>query len=778
MTKIQDQHGVRDRNEVVPVRPLSTEQCLYAHTPDQTGKSVWHLWSDHAVAVAELAAEFAAPFGGSSLCRLAGLVHDAGKLTAEVQDALRARAVDGGAKLGAPHKLEGAALAGLLLEAGNVEAARVMALMNFGHHNQIPDLPSPYVPVRAALNWMNRFPGHLDALVTLIEDEVPFDLRELANNVTLPEWLHKRLDYELFTRMCHSALVDADYLDTAGHFNGSGTPARSETHGMESLREEFVRAYAGKHGSHPAAGDDVGAMRWDYFERARTVGEQSPLNSGIYRLPAPTGSGKTMSSAIFALSHAVKTEKRRVIVAVPYTSITTQNANVYRQMFQDLGDEIVLEHHSNILDDATADNPWRRLAAENWDAEFIVTTTVQLLESLFDNRPRATRKLHRIANSVVIIDEVQALPVELVPAILQMMRELSDHYGVTFLLSSATQPSFWSLPEWAELKPIDLAPVDYIPPITRRVRYDVRAAEQPWEDIANELSSERQALTIVNTTTDAQRLHRLVQSTAGDGVVVLHLSTRMYSRHRAVVLEEAKARLANDEPIILISTQLIEAGVDIDFPVVFRALGPADSVVQSAGRCNREGRLGTSGGRVVVFQPLSPRGPSGAYRTATEHTRAIFIPQQSAAGSPPCFGDPTAMADYYTLLYGSYHGGGQASPSTTIREHREKLKFEATRTSFQMIDDRSIAVLINDPIDETDRVALDALIERLCHPAYVMSRAERRTVSALSASIPRAFIQRYPGMTEQLAGGPLLWTGEYDPECGVVVEAPSEATIW
>ena len=258
--------------------------------------------------------------------------------------------------------------------------------------------------------------------------------------------------------------------------------------------------------------------------------------------------------------------------------------------------------------------------------------------------------------------------------------------------------------------------------------------------------------------------------------MVLHLSTRMYSRHRAVVLEEAKARLANDEPIILISTQLIEAGVDIDFPVVFRALGPADSVVQSAGRCNREGVWEHQAGESSSSSP-QPRGPSGAYRTATEHTRAIFIPQQSAAGSPPCFGDPTAMADYYTLLYRSYHGGGQASPSTTIREHREKLKFEATRTSFQMIDDRSIAVLINDPIDETDRVALDALIERLCHPAYVMSRAERRTVSALSASIPRAFIQRYPGMTEQQRADPCFGRG-VRPECGVVVEAPSEATIW
>ena len=240
--------------------------------------------------------------------------------------------------------------------------------------------------------------------------------------------------------------------------------------------------------------------------------------------------------------------------------------------------------------------------------------------------------------------------------------------------------------------------------------------------------------------------------------MVLHLSTRMYSRHRAVVLEEAKARLANDEPIILISTQLIEAGVDIDFPVVFPHWVRRTPWCKAPAAATERGVWEHQAGESSSSSPSAPR-PVGRLPDRHRTRRAIFIPQQSAAGSPPCFGDPTAMADYYTLLYGSYHGGGQASPSTTIREHREKLKFEATRTSFQMIDDRSIAVLINDPIDETDRVALDALIERLCHPAYVMSRAERRTVSALSASIPRAFIQRYPGMTEQLAGGPCFGRG-------------------
>jgi len=618
----------------VPLRAVCSATALYAHTPPQDIPDRWHLWTDHSSEVGELAATFGAPFSAADLCRLLGITHDAGKLTDDVQRALRQRAVDGGGRLGCPHKVEGAALAALFLEAGNVGAAKVMALANYGHHSFIPDLKDAGT-IDPILKCVNKNRHHLDDLAAKMESLLGIDLRQLAAKVAMPDWLSTPTDFELFTRLCHSALVDADFLDTAAHFDGSGIPFRSRQRGVDTIRAHFESEYHRRYGPKPGVSlSELGKLRWKYFHAAREGAADTGTRGGIYRLPAPTGCGKTLAAAEFALTHAMTFGKRRVIVAVPYTSITTQNAAVYRDMLSGLGDDVVLEHHSNIIDDAVADDCWRRLAAANWDAEFTVTTTVQLLESLFANRPSATRKLHRLVDSVVVIDEVQSLPVMLLPAILQMMRELSEHYGVTFLLASATQPAFWSIKEWGDISPIDVMPADYVPVITQRVEYDVRSREQSWEEIADEVAAQDQALVIVNTTSDAQRLHGLVASRTGEGVEVLHLSTRMYNKHRAGVLDDAQRLLAEDKPLILVSTQLIEAGVDVDFPAVYRALAPADSVVQSAGRCNREGRLGVGGGRVVVFQPEGSRPPAWPlHRRRTDDEVALHRSgKQSAPG--------------------------------------------------------------------------------------------------------------------------------------------------
>lgn len=772
----------------VPLRAVSSEAALYAHTPPQGTPGRWHLWADHSSEVGELAAEFGAAFGVADLCRLLGVTHDAGKLTNDVQRALRQRAVDGNGPLGCPHKVEGAALAALLLEEGNISAAEVMALANYGHHNCIPDRKDADT-VDAILRFINKNRHHLNELTVKMEAELGIDLRRLACKVTVPGWLNTRTDLELFTRFCHSTLVDADFLDTAAHFDGSGVPFRSDQRGMETIRARFDQEYHCRYGPKPGVPQSqLGQLRWEYFDAAKRVAADSGLGCGIYRLPAPTGCGKTLSAAEFALTHATTFGKRRVIVAVPYTSITTQNASVYRDLLSGLGSDIVLEHHSNIIDDAVADDLWRRLAAANWDAEFIVTTTVQLLESLFSNRPSATRKLHRLVNSVVVIDEVQSLPLRLLPAILQMMRELSEHYGVTFLLASATQPAFWSFEEWRDVPMIDVMPVDYLPVITQRVGYDFRSHEQSWEEIADEVAAKNQGLVIVNTTADAQRLHRLVSSRTDQGVPVLHLSTRMYNQHRAGVLRGARRLLAEQQPVILISTQLIEAGVDIDFPVVFRALAPADSVVQSAGRCNREGRLGVGGGHVIVFQPEDARCPAGEYAEGAKNTKSLFIDQASRRDPDDperaVFGDPNSMENYYRHLYSLYHDPSMTTASTDIARHRRELAFVRTSEAFKLIDDVSTSVLVTSHRIGSDRdaaaqgEALEALIDRLRSPGYLMSRADRRLVGAFTATAPRHLLHQQPHLLEQLAGGPILWLGEYDTHCGLILDNTGSATIW
>lgn len=296
----------------VPVRPVPVVGCpLVAHTPPPQTPERWHLLADHLHAVADLAASFATPFGGGSLARFVGLVHDAGKAVIEVQDAFQLRARDGRGSLGVPHKLEGAALASLLLEVGKPAAARIACLASYGHHRQIPAWdPVEGWPASRLLEVMRAEPGRLNTLIERLDAELGVSLREVAASVEVPEHVMVRRprDLELFARMCHSALVDADFLDTAQHFAVEEAPRRHLERGMVRLRDVFLESYATTYSG--ASRTPLNDLRHKVFEDCRRVGAESPLRSGVYRLPAQTGSGKTMASAAFALEHAVATGKR------------------------------------------------------------------------------------------------------------------------------------------------------------------------------------------------------------------------------------------------------------------------------------------------------------------------------------------------------------------------------------------------------------------------------------------------------------------------------------
>lgn len=385
--------------EFVPERPVATSEPYVAHTPGTALPDKWHLFREHALGTAALAGEFAAAFGAELLVRFVALVHDIGKLAAEVQVAFRRCAASGG-RLGVPHKVEGAATSGLFLEVGNLRAAKVVASVNFGHHYEIPDEDHQTMRV---LREMLREPDRIDEYVALADSLLDVDLRAMARDIRLPDFSDDvdtaNFRAELFTRMCHSALVDADFLDTAAHFTSAPSPHRHTDRGMTALRDGFFDYYEARFSQAPPT--ELNHLRAGLFDRCVRAGADPQLAASrrIFRLPAQTGSGKTMAAAAFALTHAVEHGKRRVVVAVPFTSITTQNAAEYREAFSALGDDVVLEHHSDIVDDDQAETTWRRLSAQNWDAEFVVTTTVQLFESLFSNKPAATRKLHRLATS-------------------------------------------------------------------------------------------------------------------------------------------------------------------------------------------------------------------------------------------------------------------------------------------------------------------------------------------------------------------------------------------
>lgn len=752
---------------------------LVAHTPGEKLPDLWHGLADHLKGTAELGARFAAPFGGCSVVYFAGLTHDVGKARAKVQQRLRERGKDkSGKPLGEPHKLEGSALAWLLFD-DRLREASVVGSINYGHHRGMVNWTPDLLKIKRTVTKNGK---SLEDLIELVEFKLGLSLSELVGGVQLPGYLieDKAEDLELFIRMCHSALVDADFLDTEAHFSAFDGPRQSHVLGMRALRDTFMAEYAQRFADAPDT--PINLVRRDYFERclkAATLAQSDgrPI-AGIFRLPAPTGCAKTMAAAAFGLHHAAAFGKRRVIVAVPYTTITTQNAAEYRSMFAALGEDVVLEHHSNIVDDEVADQSWRRLAAENWDAEFIVTTTVQLFESLFSNRPSKTRKLHRIANSVIVLDEVQSIPLDLLQSTLHMLRQLTQNYGVTVLLASATQPTFSELKVWQDLAVYDIADVHKVPEVTRRVQFEVRDQPQSWEAISEELAERRSVLTIVNTTADAQCLHRLVVE-RDQQVPTFHLSKRMCAAHRQTTLDEVKRLLDAHQPVRLVTTQLIEAGVDIDFPVVYRALAPAESVVQSAGRCNREGLLGQGGGEVVAFIPADGKTPPGQYRNSSCETRSRYI--DGFGGEVLDFGEAECLSKYYRAVYASQLDSSLTTKSTKIEDHRRRLAFEDTARSYRLIDDGDVVpVVVTTYGPQTDRAKIADLLDLLRSDQNVkLLREQWRLLQRYTCDMRRTSNRKPPPGAEAVVEGIWRWGGRYDDRLGIIPLADdTEAVVW
>lgn len=504
---------------------------------------------------------------------------------------------------------------------------------------------------------------------------------------------------EVFLRLLFSALVDADHLDTEAHFE----PAQAERRGSDVEIPALWERFEAGHGELDAEAADtsVNIVRRDIYA-ACLAAAAGPR--GFYRLTAPTGAGKTLAAMAFGLRHALRHGLRRVIVATPFISITEQTAQAYRDAFKPLGDA-VLEHHSGVSGrdpdefDLVAERA--RLAAENWDAPVIVTTAVQLFESLFANTPSRCRKVHRLAGSVLILDEAQALPTHVLEPILDALRSLTTVGRASVVLSTATQPAFESIPAFRELRPFEIVPEPRRHfEALRRVTYDWRLDKRwTWDRVADEMRAQEQALTIVNTRADAMDL-----LDALDDSEALHLSTRLCGAHRLKVIEDVRRRLASGQPCRLVATQVVEAGVDLDFPLVLRALGPLDSIIQAAGRCNREGRL-DGHGRVVVFRPEKERLPRGPYTTATGITSALVKADQFDPNDP----GRTAGGYFQRLL------NDVAIDRARIQERRKAFDFSAAAREFRMIDRGGEVVAITSYGTEADQDRVTGWLDELRH---------------------------------------------------------------
>lgn len=564
---------------------------------------------EHLKAVAEMAAGFARPFGGNQWAYLAGLWHDLGKYADVFQAKLYAENGFENHLETRPGKVVHSEAGGHLASLKEWRGAdRILSWLIMGHHAGLTDFPSDEIPAKALEPKMRNPKKSLDILKS-----VP----DTISNQDMPrQQIPAGADPAFFIRMLFSCVVDADFIDTErfmdkakGDIRDTQYPSMAQ---MLAVFDGYIDELCAK--SEPSK---VNRLRSEVLQQCRKKAEQPP---GVYSFTVPTGGGKTLSSLAFALRHAIKHNKKRIIYVIPYTSIIEQTADVFRNIpgFENL----VIEHHSNVVTtDEDNETVRSRLAAENWDGPLIVTTSVQFFESLYACRTSRCRKLHNIVNSVVIFDEAQCLPPKYLRPIVFAVRELVRHYCVTPVLCTATQPvlnktesfdfqfreGFESVTEIIEnpdelsrnLKRVEAVPHNN----------SLNPVELP--ELAESIQKENNSvLCIVNRKADARDLARMLPAEQ-----TIHLSTNMCAAHRTQTLEKVKQRMLQEKtPVYLISTSLVEAGVDIDFPVVYRALAGLDSIAQAAGRCNREGRLAGLG-KTIVFvpaeQPAYVRQPAG-----------------------------------------------------------------------------------------------------------------------------------------------------------------------
>jgi CRISPR-associated endonuclease/helicase Cas3 len=704
---------------------------MWAHTPNKEGLP--HYLKDHLQAVAMLAVERAEPFGGGPLVKWLSVLHDLGKANPGFQDYLRA-AAEGRKTSSVPHAIWGAAVAFKWGTQQNTEAWKELSLPILGHHAGLHDAGH-------AAQLLSDFLSRQGSELTCVADL----LRELAKDLPKPQipQLPPR-ERECLIRMIFSALVDADYLDTDRHFDSAKTIVRSAWPSLDELWEKCERAQ-----KELIAGADstpVNRVRRQVYEACLQAATKPP---GVFRLTVPTGGGKTRSALAFALRHTISNGLRRIVVAIPYTSIIDQTADEYRKI---LGNEAILEHHSAIeisLDETYNEQALRvRLATENWDSPLIVTTTVQLFESLFSNRPSRARKLHNVARSLVLLDEVQTLPPELLAPTLDMLRTLVERYGVTIVLSTATQPAFEEgrlLESFKGMNVEEIVP-NYAEHFTalRRVFYEYRSDAVSWSDLARDFVRLPAGLVILNTRKDALAL----LDALGDAENIFHLSTLLCAAHRRRVLAEVKRRLKERLPVRLVSTQVVEAGVDLDFPVVFRAVGPLDRIVQAAGRCNREG-LSPQLGQVIIFQPADGGIPRGPYRVGMEKARLLLEKY-----SPSALHEPDLYREYFRRLFEDVD-----IDKKNIQAYRECLNYPEVSHRYRLVEAETLPVIVRFEAAEERLAAWQA------NPCRQSWQRLQPYMVGISHWEFRSLHKK--GWLEAISDGIYRWCGRYDDVRGL-----------
>ena len=680
--------------------PLSTGKVWFAHsTPDAT-KADWEPLADHLFATRDRAVAAAAPFGSERAAETAALLHDIGKYTAAFQ-----RRLAGGPRT--DHSTVGAALARPDDKGPERPFNELIAQCIAGHHAGLPD---------------RHGPGSLaERLSQTLQQPDPAWQREIAltsGSIRPCIALEKaRAGFQLgvFGRMLFSSVVDADFLATEEFYAArDGALPDRDWPSLSDIADRLIDRLDASTAGLPTSGP-VNALRAEILAHALVRADAPP---GVFTLTVPTGGGKTLTSLAFALAHARRHGLRRIIYAIPFTSVIDQTAATFRNV---LGDEVVLEHHSAIEIGAAAERQGSepdgtvagklRRATENWAAPIVVTTNVQLFESLFAARTSRCRKLHNIARSVLVLDEAQTIPRPLLRSCVAMLKELARNYGVSIVLCTATQPALGApAKEGSEGFPdgLVLTPERELAPEPPRLfaalrRTTLRFAGQMHDAaLVEALRETPQGLVIVNSRAHALALFQAMYDAGLDGTI--HLTTRQYAAHRRRILGDVHVRLSGGEPCRLIATSLVEAGVDLDFPCVWRAEAGLDQIAQAAGRCNREGRREPSASVVTVFK--------AEHKPPREIALLSADLDRVAARHDDLFA-PAALADYFAEVYWRVGDAG-LDEKDILGDHRfdfhENSVDVAYRTiaeKFRMIESGLAPVIV--PRDEAAQATLERL---------------------------------------------------------------------
>ena len=727
--------------------------AIHAHSIAGHAEENWELLSHHLMLVGQRTAEFADAFGASSIARAMGMLHDIGKCSGTYQAYIRKDQDSGGPK-GPDHSSAGAKEAMRLYDAYGCPFGRMMAFGIAGHHSGLMDGNKLSERRDKQVEDYRGWEAHTPDLPDFASVRAGFP--RLGGN-----GIDKSFTPFFFIRMLFSSLVDADFLETERFYaaaHDQEPPPRGGRLGTD--HRDAVRTYMA---AHRRDDSEVNRLRSTILDHA--LGK-APLAPGLFTLTVPTGGGKTLTSLSFAAEHALTHGLERIIYVIPFTSIIEQTAAVFRDVLGPKLAQGVLEHHASFdwdREEPAADRDSEgegasglaklRRDAENWDAPIVVTTAVQFFESLFAHRTSRARKLHNLARSVIILDETQSIPVNLLRPCMAAIDELARNYGASVVLCTATQPALRlldaALPKTPAGTPegLDILAERELAPDPAGLYRKLRRVTVEWRrdpiadaDITARFARQPQMLCIVNSRAHAHDLFEAIRDQPG----ATHLTTLMCARHRRAVLAKARSDLERQEPVRLVATSLIEAGVDVSFPEVWRAAAGLSSIAQAAGRCNRSGELGALGtafGRTVVFESADHRTPPAIEAFYTPARDVLRRTERDVLGLD-------AIQDYYAALYWRQGHAAldrsslEGAPYEIVRAirvnsemHNLNFPFRSISEAFRMIDQLMEPVIV--PYDDDARRAIDELRHADFPPAGIQRRLQQYVVPVPSQARAR-----------------------------------------